>query len=113
MSKVFLFKMPHVDVSRQTADAPLVVQLQEDGSGFLVSEKAGQKTTFPVSGDDLLHVAMILGSSESVKNIAKHLMAYYAHDMDRVIDFLNATVDESLHDSMKRIHGKMLKNDSK
>ncbi len=112
MSKVSLFKMPHVDISRPTADVPLAVQLQEDGSGFLVSEKAGQKTTFPVSGDDLLHVAMILSSSESVKNIAKHLMAYYAHDMDRVVDFLNETADESLHDSMKRIHDKMLQNDS-
>ena len=112
MSKVSLFKMPHVDVSRPTADAPLAVQLQENGSGFLVSEKAGQKTTFPVSGDDLLHVAMILGSSESVKNIAKHLMAYYAHDMDRVLDFLNATAEESLHDSLARMNSKISQTNS-
>jgi hypothetical protein len=113
MSKVSLFKMPHVDVNRPTADVPLAIQLQEDGSGFLVSEKAGQKTTFPVSGDDLLHVAMILGSSESVKNIAKHLMSYYAHDMDRVVEFLNTTADESLHETMHRIHDKMLQNNNK
>ena len=113
MSKVSLFKMPHVDVKRPTADAPLAVQLQEDGRGFLVSEKAGQKTTFAVTEDDLMNVAMILGASESVKNIAKHLMSYYAHDMDRVVEFLNTTAEESLHASMVRINDKISQNDSK
>lgn len=110
MSKVSLFKMPHVDVKRTTADAPLMAQLESNGKGFLVSEKSGVKTTFPVNADDLVSVAMILSSSESVKNIANHLMAYHGHDMDRVIEFLNSTAEEQVHEAMHRIHDKMSNN---
>lgn len=88
MSKVSLYKLPHVDVSRMTADAPLSIQLQK-GKGFLVSEKSGVKTTFTVTEEDLENVTMVLRCSDSVRNLAMHLMSYHGHDMERVVDFLN------------------------
>lgn len=95
MSKVSLYKMSHVDVSRMTADAPLSVQLK-NGKGFLISEKAGLKTTFPITEDDLSNLVLVLGCSDAVKNLAMHLMSYHAHDMERVIDFLNEINQEQV-----------------
>jgi hypothetical protein len=107
MSKVSLHKMPHLDVKRPTADAPLSVQLDNEGKGFLVSEKAGLKTTFPVTGEQLEDVAMVLSCSDAVKNLAMHLMSYHAHDMDRVVEFLTDIAEESVADKMNRIHQKL------
>lgn len=107
MSKVFLFKMPHVDVKRPTVDAPLTVQMHSTGEGFLISEKAGVKTVFRIKEDDLFNVAMILNASESVKNIAKHLMAYYAHDTETVTEFLSTTAEQLLDESMSGMHKKI------
>lgn len=99
--------MPHIDIKRMTPDAPLSVQLDDEGKGFLISEKAGLKTTFPVTGEELEDVAMILNCSDSVKNIAMHLMSYHAHDMERVVDFLTNIAEESVEDKMHRIYQKL------
>ena len=99
--------MPHVDVKRMTADTPLSVQLDDEGKGFLVSEKAGLKTTFPITSGQLEDVAMVLSCSDAVKNLAMHLMSYHAHDMNRVVDFLSEIADESVSNEMHRIHQKL------
>jgi hypothetical protein len=105
--KTTLHKMPHLDVVRPTADSPLSVQMDDKGAGWLASEKAGLKTTFPISAEDLSNVAMVLSCSDAVKNLAMHLMSYHAHDMERVVNFLNDVSEEAAEDSMSRINKKL------
>ena len=73
----------------------------------MICERAGVKTVFPVKQEDLENVAAILNASESVKNIAKHLMAYYAHDMEAVTEFLDTTSEQLLDASMIQMHKKI------
>lgn len=102
-----LHKMPHLDVVRPTADSPLSVQIDNKGTGWLVSDKAGLKTTFPVSAEDLCNVTMVLSCSDAVKSLAMHLMSYHAHDMERVVSFLNDVSEEASEDAISRMNNKL------
>lgn len=105
--KTTLHKMPHVDVVRPTVNSPLSVQMDDKGTGWLVSEKAGLKTTFPVTADELSDVAMVLSCSDAVKNLAMHLMSYHAHDMERVVNFLNDVSEDTTAEEISRINKKL------